>query len=297
LLPDPVLRPPGWSHQEVSANGARFHAVVEGTGPAVLLLHGFPMFWWTWRDQIRELSQSGFTAIAMDLRGTGGSDKPPRGYDPLTMAQDAAGVLRSLGHNSATVVGTGFGGLLAWTLAAVNPDLINRVGIISSLHPHDLRRALRSPAYLRTHKHLLRYQIPMAPERSLVSADAAEVSRILNDWSGPGGWSDDAAADHFRQAMLQSPTAFCWMETFRWLIRSLPRSDGRRWMRRTATPIRQPALLIDGAEDPLATAGHPQQQWLAGPVRRLRLDGVGHFAQEEAAEHVSRELLQFLGDR
>jgi pimeloyl-ACP methyl ester carboxylesterase len=260
----------------------------------VLLLHGFPMFWWTWREQIRALSASGFTAIAMDLRGVGGSDKPPRGYDPMTMALDAAGVLRSLGRHSAAVVGSGFGGLLAWTLAAATPDLIDRVAIISSPHPHELRRALRTPAYLRTHKHLLGYQVPMAPERSLVADDAAEVVRLLSKWSGSGGWPDTVAADQYRRAMQQSPTAFCWMETFRWLIRSLPRSDGRRWMRRTAAAIGQPALLIEGAEDPLAAPGLDSGNWLAGPVTRLNLAGVGHFAQEESSEQVSSALLQFL---
>ncbi len=294
MLPDPVLRPPGWSHREVSANGARFHVVVEGSGPAVLLLHGFPMFWWTWREQIRALAAGGFTAIAMDLRGAGGSDKPPRGYDPLTLALDAAGVLRSLGHNSAAVVGSGFGGLLAWTLSAAAPDLVDKAAIVSSPHPHDLRRALRSPAYLRSNKHLLQYQVPMAPERSLVADDAAEVHRILTEWSGPGGWPDAAAADTYRQAMLQSPTAFCWMETFRWLIRSLPRSDGRRWMRRTAAPLRQPVLLLDGADDPLTAPNLDASRWLAGPVRTHTLRDVGHFAQEEAADQVSTALLEFL---
>ena len=260
----------------------------------MLLLHGFPMFWWTWRAQIRALAAAGFTAIAMDLRGAGGSDKPPRGYDPMTLALDAAGVLRSLGHNSAAVVGSGFGGLLAWTLSAAAPDLVAKAAIISSPHPHELRRALRSPAYLRSNKHLLRYQMPMAPERSLVADEAAEVHRILTEWSGPDGWLDDAAADHYRQAMLQSPTAFCWMETFRWLIRSLPRSDGRRWMRRTAAPITQPVLLLDGSDDPLAAPNLDPSPWLGGPVHAHTLQGVGHFAQEEAADQVSTALLQFL---
>jgi len=87
-----------WSHRSVSANGTRFHIAENGDGPLVLLLHGFPEFWWTWRRQLSTLASAGFRAVALDLRGFGGSDKPPRGYDLITAASDAAGLIRSLGE-------------------------------------------------------------------------------------------------------------------------------------------------------------------------------------------------------
>src|SRR5260221_12496318 len=86
-----------WSHRWVSANGTRFHIAESGDGPLVLLLHGFPEFWWTWREQLSSLKGAGFRAVAVDLRGFGGSDKPPRGYDLVTAASDAAGRGRSPG--------------------------------------------------------------------------------------------------------------------------------------------------------------------------------------------------------
>ena len=79
-----------WSHRSVSANGTRFHIAEHGEGPLVLLLHGFPEFWWTWRRQLSSLSAAGYRVVAPDLRGYGGSDKPPRGYDLVTAASDAA---------------------------------------------------------------------------------------------------------------------------------------------------------------------------------------------------------------
>jgi len=75
-----------WTHRTVSANGTRFHVAEAGDGPLVLLLHGFPEFWWTWRHQLAGLPEAGFRAVAVDLRGYGGSDKPPRGYDLITAA-------------------------------------------------------------------------------------------------------------------------------------------------------------------------------------------------------------------
>jgi pimeloyl-ACP methyl ester carboxylesterase len=94
-----------WSHRAVTANGTRFHIAEAGEGPLVLLLHGFPQFWWTWRAQLTSLPTAGYRAVAADMRGYGGSDKPPRGYDLITAASDAAGMVRALGEANAVIVG------------------------------------------------------------------------------------------------------------------------------------------------------------------------------------------------
>src|SRR5918992_4221940 len=86
-----------WAHRFVSANGSRFHVVELGSGPLVLLLHGFPEFWWSWRHQLVGLADAGFRAVAVDLRGYGDSDKPPRGYDAWTLAGDVGGLVKDLG--------------------------------------------------------------------------------------------------------------------------------------------------------------------------------------------------------
>src|SRR4051794_30773484 len=85
-----VLLDGPWRHRFVSANGTRFHVVEAGSGPLVLFLHGFPEFWWAWHEQLRLTAEAGFRAVAVDLRGYGASDKPPRGYDGYTMAGDVA---------------------------------------------------------------------------------------------------------------------------------------------------------------------------------------------------------------
>src|ERR1700745_584679 len=106
-----------------------------GAAPLVLLLHGFPEFWWTWRHQLAVLPGAGFRAVAVDLRGYGGSDKPPRGYDRVTAASDAAGLVRALGEANAIVVGHGLGGLVGWTLAAYYPKVVRRLAVISMEPP------------------------------------------------------------------------------------------------------------------------------------------------------------------
>ena len=98
-----------WTHRFVGANGSRFHVVEAGTGPLVLFLHGFPEFWWAWHDIMTRVADAGFRAVAIDLRGYGASDKPPRGYDGYTMAADVTGLIRALGERSAMIVGAGAG--------------------------------------------------------------------------------------------------------------------------------------------------------------------------------------------
>src|SRR5680860_1195508 len=95
-----------WTLRHVAANGARFRLAEMGAGPLVRFLHGFPEFWWAWRHQLPAVAAAGYHAVAMDLRGYGGSDKTPNGYDPLTLSADVAGVVRTLGRREAVLVGT-----------------------------------------------------------------------------------------------------------------------------------------------------------------------------------------------
>ena len=160
-----------WSHRSVSANGTRFHVAESGDGPLVLLLHGFPEFWWTWRTQLSSLSQAGYRAVAPDLRGYGGSDKPPRGYDLVTAASDAAGLVRSLGEANAVVVGHDWGGLIAWTMATYYPKVVRRLAVVSMPHPLRLRPAVLSAPFAPRQEHQLRAGLPAAAAARAAAAE------------------------------------------------------------------------------------------------------------------------------
>jgi pimeloyl-ACP methyl ester carboxylesterase len=147
--PDPsIVRIDGpWRHREVHANGIRFHVVEAeppdasttrlADRPLVILLHGFASFWWSWRHQLTGLA--GARVVAVDLRGYGGSDKPPRGYDGWTLAGDTAGLVRALGHSSATLVGHADGGLVCWATSVLHPRVVRAIAVVSSPHPVALR--------------------------------------------------------------------------------------------------------------------------------------------------------------
>ncbi|MGH8970272.1 MAG: alpha/beta fold hydrolase [Actinomycetes bacterium] len=282
----------------VAANGARFHVALCGDGPLVLLLHGFPEFWWAWRHQLPVLAAAGYRAAAMDLRGYGASDKPPRGYDPLTLAADAAGVIRSLGERDAVVVGHGLGGVVAWTVAVLNPTQVRRVAAVSMPHPRRLRAAhLQNPRQLRASSVVLGFQRPLLPERRLVAQDGEQVARLLHSWAGPG-WPDRDVEGRYRQAVAIPGVAHCSLESYRWAVRSIPRSDGIRYARRMTSPVRVPTLHLHGSLDraTLASSAAGSGRYVAAPYRWRLLPEVGHFPHEETPEAFNQELLGWLAD-
>ena len=290
-----LLLPGAWRHRFVAANGARFHVAEAGEGPLVLLLHGFPQFWWAWRRQLAPIAAAGFRAVAMDLRGYGASDKPPRGYDTVTLAADVAGVIRALGEPHAVVVGHDWGGWLAWSMPALAPGVTRAVAIASMAHPLEMRSALIDSRQRRAAARVLAFQTPIRPERWLVNRDG--VGTLLRDWGGPG-YPDPETAEVYQRAIRVPFVAHTSLEYFRWAFRSLPRPDGRRFAAAVGQAITVPVLHLHGERDPFVLT---ETAWLSrsrvrGPFRWHLVPGVGHFLPEEAPDTVTAALLGWLAD-
>jgi pimeloyl-ACP methyl ester carboxylesterase len=298
-LPDPfeVIRAEGpWVHRDIVANACRFHVVEIGDGPLVLLLHGFPTFWWTWREQLVTLAAAGYRAVAMDMRGYGGSDHTPHGYDPLTLAADVAGVVRTLGESEAIVVGHGWGAIVAWTVASQHADLVRGVAVVAMPHPVLLRNAfVGMPEQRRLARYVIGFQRPFLPERQLTRDDAALVETFLRDWSG-SDWPDAETARTYRAAMLVPNTAHCSIEFHRWAVRSIPRRDGRRFQTSVASPVTVPVLQVHGVEDRavLLASVDGSEAYAGAGYTRVELDGVGHFPHEEDPDAFDAVLLPWL---
>jgi pimeloyl-ACP methyl ester carboxylesterase len=288
-----VLVPGPWRHRFVAANGARFHVAETGQGPLVLLLHGFPQFWWAWRHQLPALAHAGYRAVAMDLRGYGASDKPPRGYDTFTLVADVAGVVRALGDHEAVVVGQDWGGWLAWSMPALAPRVTRAVGALSAAHPTAWRAGIAHGRQRRASAALAGFQVPMRPERRLSRGDG--VDRILHAWAGPG-FPDPATARCYRRAMQVPFVAHTALEYYRWAVRSVWRSDGRRFADEVDRPVKVPVLQVQGALDPflLPRTAADSVRWAAGPYRYEILPQVGHFLAEESPDEVTALLLDWL---
>src|SRR5262249_33501274 len=142
---EPVPLPPGCEEGYADVGGLRLHYVAGGTGPLVLLLHGFPEFWYSFRFQLPAL-QPHCRVVAPDLRGYNLSDKPPGGYDVATLAADVRGLIEALGEREASVVGHDWGGIVAWTFALRYPDYTRRLAIVNAPHPGAMLRVWRSPS-------------------------------------------------------------------------------------------------------------------------------------------------------
>ena len=307
LGPSAVVEIPGpWQHRYVAANGARFHVVESkpepsSSPPLVLLLHGFPEFWWTWRAQLPVLAEHGFRAAAMDLRGYGGSDKPPRGYDPITLADDVAGVVKALGARQAVIVGQGWGGYVGWAAAALHRRTVRGLCAVAAPHPLEMlplvASFIRGARNAGAMTHLIAMQAPFVPERRLSRPASRYVAEHLTSWSSPGSAFPDAEAiQRYHAALSLWPASHCALEYHRWLVRSRLRADGRRFNALMEPPITVPVCAVHGADDRAVPAQGTlrSRERVQAPFEAHVLPGTGHFPHEEAPEVFDAILLHWL---
>jgi len=289
-----------WRHRFIDANGSRFHVAEMGTGPLILLLHGYPGFWWTWHKQIEVLADAGYRVAAMDLRGYGASDKPPRGYDAYTMASDVAGLIRALGERDAVIVGHDLGGMLGWATASFHPQMVRRLIVMSAAHPLRLRTALAVDprGQLAASRHILRFQLPRY-EHVVTKDGARMIGQFIRNWSGPK-WTGTADFVEYsrrcREAMQIPQVSFCALEAYRWVFRTGIRVAGRRFVRLMQEPIKVPTLQLHGSYD---TCVLPRTAQGSGRYVKARyewrlLENAGHFPHLEEPELVTGEILRWV---
>lgn len=297
-MPVDVNRKGPWSHRDLTAGGTRFHVALAGPeAPAgrgsalILLIHGFPECWWTWREVIPALAQAGHRVAALDLRGFGGSDRPPSGYDLATLAGDAAAVVRSLGHERAVVVGSGLGGQVAWALPRIAPGLAVAIAPMGAPHPLAMR-SLRGRLVSGPAMQYLGFQIRGLAEKRLRSR--ASVERILRSWAGPHTREEVArAAGYYAELLARPGAARAALEPLR--RPGLSRAEVAALDR----PVTVPVLSVQGELDPVqpAQAYARDTHRVQGGLHQVTIRGVGHFPQEEAPADLVAALLPFLAER
>lgn len=292
-----VTLPGPWRHRLVRASGAQFHVATAGDdredATLVLLLHGFPQYWYAWRNQIPALAEAGYAVAAMDIRGAGGSDRTRDTFDMPTLARDVHGVIRSLGASSAVLVGLGAGGSLAWSAASLEPDLVKGLVTVSAPHPADTYR-LGLHVTFRTWRHYFAAFLPRIAEDRLQNPESLEA--LLAEFSAPGNTGATEAAEHYAHALQLPSAAKAQIHQLRWTWSSPRRPSGREHLEQISRPIKAPVLTIRGDLDPLL----PARAWsrtasrVTADYSHVVMPRTGHFPPEESPEEFNKILLGFL---
>jgi pimeloyl-ACP methyl ester carboxylesterase len=277
--------------------GVRLHYVEAGEGPLVVLLHGFPEFWYSWRRQIEPLAAAGFHVVAPDMRGYNLSDKPAgwRAYDMKFLADDIAGLIRHFGVERADVVGHDWGAAVAYGVAALHPESVRRLAILNVPHPARMLAGLKTVKQLRKSWYMFFFQLPSIPERLLRRDRFSMLKRAMRadraKLGKPTVFSDEVL-ERYTQAWSQPGALTAMLGYYRAALRQSPRAAGAR-MR----PIEAPTLVIWGDRDTAlgSELAEPEVRWVKD-VRVVHLPEATHWVQHDEPERVNELLIEFLGE-
>ncbi len=294
VTPSPQTTTEIWQHRDILTNGIRMHYVTQGTGPLIVLLHGFPEFWYSWRHQIPFLADLGYRVVAPDLRGYNDTDKPRSGYDVPNLLRDIVGLIKGLGEQKAIIVGHDWGGALAWSFAIAYPQMTERLIVTNAPHPQAFARELRTPEQLRKSWYIFLFQLPWLPEYRLTRNHAQAIEEMLVRSAVQKDAFPPEVLAHYRDAMSKPDAIHCGLNYYRALFHR-PSAFMGNHLGRNGGIITAPTLLIWGEQD--IALGIKLTQGLETWVPKLtirRIPDSGHWVQQEKPDLVNRYIQEFL---
>jgi pimeloyl-ACP methyl ester carboxylesterase len=278
-----------WSHGYAEVNGVRLHyaEIGRGSGPLVILLHGFPECWYTWRYIMPHLAPH-YHVVAPDMRGYNWSDKPEgvSSYSLEEVSGDVAALIESLGSERAYVVGHDWGGSVAWHMGAHHADKVEKLVVINSPHPAALARELKTRAQLLRSWYFFFFQLPLLPEAAIRLTIRTNMRATA---ALPGAFPDEAL-NVYENAVSQPDAATAMLNYYR--------AAGRTIVARRNEAVPQVSvstMLLWGMKD--FALGPALLKGLGEWVPDLRIERVeesGHWLPEEAPGVVTERLLDFL---
>jgi pimeloyl-ACP methyl ester carboxylesterase len=281
-----------WTDLFATVNGVRLHYVEAGTGPLVVLLHGFPEFWYSWRHQIPALAAAGYHVVAPDMRGYNLSDKPASvaAYRMEELTADVRDLIRHCGESKATVVGHDWGGGIVWHVPVHYPDVVEKLVVLNAPHPGVFFRELRRPAQLRRSWYMFLFQLPWLPEWLLRARNFAGLEQALRrDPVRPGVFTEEDIC-RYKEALARPGALTGGINYYRAAFRRSPARMIRQLRR-----IDVPTLLIWGERDRYLGVELTRglEPWVPN-CRVERLPDASHWVQNDAADRVNDLLLGFL---
>lgn len=272
-------------------NGIRVHYVEAGSGPLVVLLHGFPEFWYSWRFQIPALAEAGYRVVAPDLRGYNETEKTVgvSSYRVEQLTADVAALVRHLGYERAHIVGHDWGGVVAWLMPVHYPEIVDRLVVMNGPHPGAFVRELQTFDQLRRSWYILFFQLPWLPELLFTAFGLLSLDVLFKTEPRRGAF-DDEDIRRYKDAFRQPGAMHAAINWYRAAFRRGPGGLARQ-----ARGITAPTLLIWGERDRHLTSRlcDGLEPWVAD-LRVERLD-ASHWVQADAPERVNTLLAEFLG--
>lgn len=283
-------------HRQLDTRGLTFHVAEAGPvdAPIVLLLHGFPEHWYSWRHQLAGLADR-FRVVAPDLRGYGGTDRQGP-YDLQTLCADVADLVHALGRErgqpdvKVTLVGHDWGGVIAWATAVLHPDVVERLAICNAPHPLAFLDTLwRHPGQIARSWYIAMFQIPGLMERMVRRDPQRTLAKMLKGAAGRRGVFGREDIQRYAEALMAPGT----LEAALGYYRALPASI--RKSRELRGKIAVPVLVLWGRKDPalgpeLVAAA---QAYVALPLAVEWFEDAGHWLQQEEPDAVTRALATF----
>ena len=263
------------------SNGVRIHYVTKGEGPLVVLIHGFPDFWYTWRNQIPALSEH-FKVVAIDMRGYNRSDQPVgvENYAMRLLVQDVQSVISHFGQEKAVVVGHDWGGMVAWSFAMFHPEMTDRLIILNLPHPKGFSRELATnPEQQKNSQYARDLQKPHAAENL--------TPEKLTFW---------VRNPEDRKIYIEALSRSSLEGMVNYYNANYPKEPYTYDEKKTYPLIQCPVLQFHGLDDPylLKEALAGTWDWIDNEYTLVTIPSVGHFVQQEAPDRVTRKMLSWL---
>lgn len=272
----------------------RFTASAMGTGPLVILIHGFPDTRDTFKDQLPALAEAGFRAVAVSLRGYETSSQPADGdYRVTSLAADVIAWIDALGERTAYLVGHDWGATIAFAAAALAPDRIASLAVLAVPHPARFAESyLAVPAQQARSAYIMEFMSPDA-DAMIVADDCAYLEKLWRKWS-PGWTFLEGDIAPMRRALQQPGVATAALSYYRQAL-DVVSDAGKASQALLAGPFAVPTLGLTGEDDGCISADVFESSMrdadFPGSVRVERISGAGHFLHREATDHVNSQLI------